>query len=199
MSGGVHNIAPSSFSPNPSKHHCPSNPFEERKKERKKPSFRPLSPHGRNPQPLWYRPVHLCIRSEQRCPQYRTLLFFPTHWSIIVPSNPSEKESLLGTLQGHLPNRKAALQVPFDPLSMWWKPDPFGANVSICAKRVSRGVHNIALSFRLVFCERKHLTVDVKLEQCWWKGDMELLWTRCCGLITLRTLITKGRRSAYKV
>src|SRR5712671_6422558 len=103
--------------------------------------------HGRSPQPLWYQPVHLCKRSEWRCPQYRTLLFFPTHRGIIVPSNPSGKESPPGTLRGHLSNWKATLQVPFDPLSTWWKPGPFGANVSICTKRVSRGVHNIALSF----------------------------------------------------
>lgn len=41
---------------------------------------------------------------------------------------------------------KCSLQVPFGPPSYSRKPSPFGPNMSICAKGVSRGVHNIAFS-----------------------------------------------------
>jgi hypothetical protein len=59
------------------------------------------------------------------------------------PFNP-RGEGLLGTLQGPPAERQASLQVPFNPPSYSRKPGPQGQNMSICAKGVSRGVHNIA-------------------------------------------------------
>lgn len=57
------------------------------------------------------------------------------------------RENLLETLQGPPPE---SASVPFRSLSTLppysRKPSPFGPRMSICAKGVSRGVHNIAFS-----------------------------------------------------
>jgi hypothetical protein len=63
-----------------------------------------------------------------------------------TPVNPTGRGEDLhpDTLQGH---KKVTLQVPVSVLSPYSrKPGLFGANVSIFAKGVSKGVHNIAFS-----------------------------------------------------
>jgi hypothetical protein len=61
----------------------------------------------------------------------------------VAPST-LEKRAYSTPYKDRPPNRQASLQVPFSPPSYSRKPSPFGPKMSICAKGVSTGVHNIA-------------------------------------------------------
>lgn len=106
----------------------PSNPHQRKRptgKSRRSP-FEFLSthsPYSRKPSPFGAntsiqakgvsRGVHNIARS-----------ILDQHVKARSSLEPIQRKGAKETLQGQFPNREATLQVPFDPLSTWYKPQP---------------------------------------------------------------------------
>ena len=121
----------------PSKSHLPSSPFGSagllERRVNSSPPFNPLGPVT----------ASLCLVTHPKQRIYRR-----DEQTQAPPFNPrlKRREPTRHLTKTTFRTGKCSLQVPFGPPSYSRKPSPFGPNMSICAKGVSRGVHNIAFS-----------------------------------------------------